>query len=247
MRQDTRKEVYTSSDRETAMSIKAWIARQTSNPSQYANAYASGLVELTRYLAASLVAFSGKQPARDAPVGTKAAFETFFDMEQAGFEPVEKDIASLVGPSVSGMAKESIFNSAYQDATAFLCLYSDNAARNSMRPQNADQFSRALRSSVTNLCAGQFGFQPEPRNAVATIEKVSPVFVCKKMLNVESFGKDDGLGTILNHLRLSPDRQTLYAFVVGSRKQSVGCASHFLSVIEEIDNNINRCARDLRW
>jgi hypothetical protein len=56
------------------------------------------------------------------------------------------------------------------------------------------------------------------------------------MLNVESFGSDDGLGVVLGQLRMSPDRQTQYGFVVGSGKQPLGCASHFVKVIAEIDD-----------
>jgi hypothetical protein len=86
-------------------------------------------------------------------------------MVSAGFEPITMDIASFGAPSIAEMANEGLLNSAYPSATAFLCLYSDNAARSNMRPENAARFSRALHSSVAKLAAARFGFHPEPHNA----------------------------------------------------------------------------------
>ncbi len=215
--------------------------------SVYARAYASGLEQRAGFLASSLVAFSGKQPASETAADSKLVFETHFEMELAGFESVRDDVVSLAAPSVSEMANESLFNSAYQVVVAFLCLYSANAAHKSMRPENAEEFSYALDFSIATMSAGRFGFHPEPRNVFEAIQELRPNFVCQKMLNMESIGRDDVLGTILNQLRISPDRQTRYAFVVGSRTLSLGCAAHFVQVIGEISDYIKRCAQEVGW
>ena len=64
---------------------------------------------------------------------------------------------------------------------------------------------------------------------------------------MESFGQDDGLGAILNQLSVSQDRLTRYAFVVGSKKQPLGCAPHLIKVIVEINDKVKRCAEDAGW
>ena len=43
------------------MGLKSWLARNTQTPADYAVAYTQGLEDLIRYLAASLVVFSGHQ------------------------------------------------------------------------------------------------------------------------------------------------------------------------------------------
>jgi hypothetical protein len=221
--------------------------RDPDSLSAYAHAYASGLEQRAGFLAASLVAFSGKQPASETAADSKVVFETHFEMELAGFESDTKDVCSLLAPSVSEMANESLFNLAYQVAVAFLCLYSADSAHKSMRPENAEEFSYALDFSVATMCAGRFGFHPEPRNVFEAIQELRPNFVCQKMLNMESIGRDDALGTILNQLRISPDRQTRYAFVVGSKTMSLSCAAHFVQVISEISGYIKRCAQEVGW
>lgn len=217
------------------------------SPSQYARIYASGLGDRAEFLASSLVAFSGKQPASETAADSEIVFENHFEMEVAGFEPVTEDICSLVAPSVSEMENESLFNSAYQVAVAFLCLYSADVAHKSMQPENAEEFSYALDFSIAAMSAGRFGFHPEPRNVFEAIQELRPNFVRHKMLDMESFGRGDVLGTILNQLSMSPDRQTRYAFVVGSRKQSLSCATHFVKVIDEISDYIKRCAQEVGW
>jgi hypothetical protein len=215
--------------------------------SQYAQTYASGLEERAGFLASSLVAFSGKQPASETVADSKTVFETHFEMELAGFESARDDIVTLVAPSVSEMANESLFNSAYQIVVAFLCLYSANVAHKSMRPENAEEFSYALDFSIATMSAGRFGFHPEPRNVFEAIQELRPNFVCQKMLNTESIGRGDVLGTILNQLKMSPDRQTRYAFVVGSKTVSLSCAAHFVQVVSEINDHIKRCAQEIGW
>ncbi len=221
--------------------------QESVSPSQYARMYASGLVHRAEVLASSLVAFSGQQPASEAAADSEVAFENHFEMELAGFEPVTKDICSLVAPRVSEMANESLFSSAYQISVAFLCLYSADVAHKSMQLENAEEFSYALDFAIATMSAGRFGLHPEPRNVFEAIQELRPKFVCHKMLNMESFGRDDGLGAILNHLRISADRRTRYAFVVGSRNQSLSCATHLVKVIGEISDNIKRCAQEVGW
>jgi hypothetical protein len=229
------------------MTVKGWLIRHTTSPSDYAHNYASGLEDLAEYLASSLVVFSGKRHTSETPVDSKLAFENHFDMESAGFDPVTKDIADLAAPSLSTMVNESLFNSAYQVAVAFLCLYSGDAAHRTMQPENAEQFSLALNSSVAKMSAGRFGLHPEPRNAFRTIRQLFSGLPCQRMLNMESFGQDDGLGAILNQLSVSQDRLTRYAFVVGSKKQPLGCAPQLIKVIVEINDKVKRCAEDAGW
>jgi hypothetical protein len=116
-----------------------------------------------------------------------------------------------------------------------------------MQPHNADQFSKRLHYAIANAVAGRFGFDPEPRAAFETIQQLVPIFVCKRILNEESFGTDDGLSNILSYLSRSPDGATRFAFVVGSKKQLLGCATSYLEVITDISKKIRQCAADMRW
>ena len=228
------------------MGIKSWIARRFSSPSQYAETFASAVPDLGEYLAASFVAFSGSQEWDERAAPKDVMFETHFDMEQAGFSPGCKDIAVLVAPGANETAGHPLFGLAYRHAISFICAYSDNVARGAMKPPNAEQFSRTIYSAVATRCAGHFGFEVEPRAALETITGLVPALVCKQMLNIQSFGTDDGLGNLLRHLNLSSGR-TRYAFVVGSQKQSLGCASAYLKVLTEITDGIERCAQEVGW
>lgn len=230
------------------MGIKAWLARNTQTPSDYAGVYTQGLEDLIKYLAASLVVFSGHQQVQEGDAHAQVAFEDHFELELAGFHPVSQDIADLMGePSPTKMQAEKLFPAAYQAATAFLSLYSDHTARKTMRPENAQLFVKSLHINVAKRSACQYGFDPEPRNAFTAIQTLIPTFLCERMLNQVSFGVDDGLGKILQHLSLSKDGKTRFAFVVGSQKQSVGCAALYLKVLLNISDNIKRCAEDLHW
>jgi hypothetical protein len=229
------------------MSIKTWLARNTSNPSQYADTYTSGLMELIEYLAASLVSFSGQQRTQEGDGRHQVVFQDYFEMEMSGFLAATTNVIALVEPNTTDMQGKELFGPAYRDAAAFLSLYSDNAARNNLKPENAEMFVKTLHTSVATRCAGKFGFDPEPRNAFMTLQQLIPTFICKRMLNEESYGIDDDLGNILQHLSLSADGQTWYAFVVGSKKQPVGCAASYLKVLNNITENVTRCAHDLQW
>src|SRR5712692_9495906 len=103
--------------KESPMGIKSWLARNTSNPSQYADTYTSGLMELIEYLAASLVAFSGQQPTKGGNDRHHVVFQDHFEMEMSGFLPATKDVTVLVEPSVTKMQEVGLFGSAYRDAT----------------------------------------------------------------------------------------------------------------------------------
>jgi len=59
------------------------------NPVEFAHAYISGLVELIEYVTASIVAFSGKRRLVSKTNMGETLFESHFDMEVAGFEPLE--------------------------------------------------------------------------------------------------------------------------------------------------------------
>lgn len=204
-------------------------------------------MELVGYLAASFVAFSGEQSVSGSSAPHEVVFEDHFEMEQSGFEPVTKEIAVLMAPDPSDMAKERLFFPACRVAVAFLGAYSENVALGSMKPDNAERFGKTLSSSLAKRCAGRFEFHPEPRNTFMAMQETIAGFRSDRALNEQSFGKGDGLGDVLNHLSLSPDGQTCYAFVVGSNTQPLGCAAPFLKVLTDITDNIRRCARELRW
>ena len=228
------------------MGLKAWITRNVSNPSQYADAYTSGLMDLTTYLAAAFVAFSGEQDA-DGRETHEVIFESHFDLEMAGFKGITKDILLLMEPDINAMARERLFIPACRDSAAFLCLYSENSAHREMEPQNAERFTNALYTSMAKRCAGRFGFHPEPRYTFDAIQQTIQTFRSDTVLNQESFGTNDALGKVLRHLSVSPDGRTFYAFVVGSKTQALGCAALYVKVLTDITDNIRRCARDLHW
>lgn len=142
---------------------------------------------------------------------------------------------------------EKLFPSAFRAVTAFLSLYSDHTARNVMRPENAEQFVKAMHITIAKRSAGKYGFDQEPRNTFAEIQTLIPAFLCSRMLNEASFGVDDGLEHILQRLSVSADGQTSYAFIVGSKKQTLGCTTAYLKVLGNINDNLQRCAIDLHW
>jgi len=82
------------------MGFKKWFIRFTTKPSDFARAYIDGLNELIEFLAASIVAFSGKRPFVSGTKIGKTLFESHFDMESVWFEPLEKDIKNLIAPNI---------------------------------------------------------------------------------------------------------------------------------------------------
>jgi len=116
-----------------------------------------------------------------------------------------------------------------------------------MKRENANQFSSSLYYFISERVAGQYGFSSNRKTAAKEINKLIPSFRCEMLLNMQSFGTGDGLGLLLKRLTLSKDGTTQYGFVVGSEKQTMGCAAAMVKVITEIDNSLRRCSIDLRW
>jgi hypothetical protein len=229
------------------MGLKSWLARTTQTPADYAVVYTKGLEELIDFLSASLVVFSGHQNLQEGDGPQQVVFEDSFEMVLSGYHLVTEDVTDLMEPSATKFQTEKLFPSAYRASTAFLSLYSDNAARKNMRPENAELFVKSLHINVAKRTAGHHGFDPEPRNSFTAIQTLIPTFLCTRMLNEASFGVEDGLGNILQDISLSTDGKTRYAFLVGSKKQSLGCAAPYLKVLMNVNDNIQRCAKDLRW
>jgi hypothetical protein len=233
------------------MGFKQWLARHTTKPSDFARAYTSGLVELIDHLTASLIAFSGKRAVlNETQKAERTVFETHFEMEMAGFAPFDKTIGGLIAPNIEEIKEivdSDFLNSSFRHTTAFLCLYSENAAHKYMKPENATLFSSALYYYVAECSAGRFGFSSDPRQVAKTINELLPLFRCERLLNRQSFGKDDVFGLLIKHISFSQGGSTQYGFVVGSEKQSLGCATAMLKVVLEIDDSLKRCAKDLHW
>jgi hypothetical protein len=227
------------------MGLKPWLARNTQTPEHYVIPFVMSLSHLIDYLAASLVVFSGEQPATPDLPSKQVAFENSFEMQLLGFKLVSNDPIEALSPDARKMQTERLFPAAYRAATAFLSLYSDNAARKNMRLENAEFFVEGLHIKVARENACQYGFDPEPRKTLEAIQALMPTFLCSRTLNEDSFGVDDGLGKILEHLSLSSDGKTRFAFVVGSQKQKLGCAVHYLKVLNEVNDKITRCAQEL--
>jgi hypothetical protein len=219
-----------------------------------------GLMEISDNLAASFVAFSGKKPVSGALATNDVTFETVFDMIHAGFEPsyglsAELSLTplgenekldevrnqydpALIDAIAIEMRKDQLFDPAFRDATAFLCFYMNEFSRQTMTPEDGDRFNNRLQSRIANLCAGQLGFDREPRKVFDKLQELIHLFVSCHWVNVQAIGKDDCLGKILNHLSLSQDGQTRYAFGVGSEKH-VGCVFLFLRAMRNTRNLLN--------
>jgi hypothetical protein len=230
------------------MSLKSWIARNTQTPAQFASVYASHLPELSEYLAASLVAFSGKLTVEDEKESVPFAFLDHFEIVLSGFKPVvPSDAAQFIEPSAGTMAKEELFPAAFRDSVAFLSLIVDNSVRKHMQPNNAEIFIKTFHVSVAKACAGKYRMPSEPREGFMMIQQLIPTFLCKRMLNVNAYGSEDGLGNLLKHLSVSGSGKTRYAFVAGSDKQRLSCAGPYLNVLMKISESIEACAKDMRW
>lgn len=233
------------------MGLKAWAAKKTSTPKDYAWAFASGLAETIDYLAASVVVFSGSRAASAViPRPTLRVFASHFDMESAGFEPLTKDVAVLLAPDLrqaGALADAEICQKAFKATAAFLCLLSENEARRYMKPQNASMFSNGLYAAVATCCAGRFGLHSEPREVWAEFHSLVPAFRCERIVNRDEFGRSDGLGALLLGLSASEDGRTEYGSVTGSRNQSLGCATALVKVLLEVNERLRCCAKDLDW
>ncbi len=233
------------------MGFKQWIARHTTQPSDFARSYASGLVELINHLTASLIAFSGKRAVLNETQKTeRTVFENSFEMETAGFVPFDKTIDGLIAPSldkIKATVEPDFLHNTFKNTTAFLCLASENAGHRYMKPKNAKLFSSAVYYFVAKHSAGRFGFSSDPSEVAWAINELLPSFRCNRLLNIESVGKDDGFGLLIDHISLSQDGSAQYGFVAGSKKQSFGCATVMVTSYAEIDDSLKRCAKDLNW
>jgi len=210
---------------------------------EYAEAYSSTLVELVEFLAASLVAHSGKRPA-SAPGSYRVAYENIMELVCAGFEPMNGGLVQSLAPSLSEMAREELFESAYRATAAFLCGVAGEAAGKTMKPNEAEEFAHVIHSAVARRCAGCFGFHMDPQNTFMAMQGLLRVlrFGREPLLNEESPGADDKLGKILNHLSVSPDGNTRYAFDVGSKKTACGVHYSVIRVLITIIKDLQRSA-----
>jgi hypothetical protein len=233
------------------MGFKQLLARHTTKPSDFARAYASGLFELIEHLTASLVAFSGKRTILDENQNVEmAVFENDFEMIKAGFDPFDMTIGGVISPNIEKIKQtvdSDFLHSTFKYTTAFLCLYSENAAHKYMKPENATLFSSALYYFVADCSAGKYGFSSDPRQVAKTINELLPLFRCERLLNMQSIGKGDSFGLLIKHILFSQGGSTQYGFVVGSEKQSLGCATAMLKVVLGIDDSLKRCAKDFNW
>jgi len=233
------------------MGFKQWLAKHTTKPSDFARTYASGLVELIDHLTASLVAFSGKKSILDENHNIEmSVFENHSEMIKAGFDPFDTAIGGLIAPNIEKIEQtvdSDFLHSTFKYTTAFLCLYSENAAHKHMKPENATLFSSALYCAIAERTAGRFGFISDPRQVAKTINELLPLFRCDRLLNKQTIGKDDVFGSLIKHISFLQGGSTQYGFVVGSEKQPLGCATAMLKVVIEIDDSLKRCAKDLNW
>jgi hypothetical protein len=230
------------------MGLKQWLVRHTRKPSDYAQAYTSGLVQWIEHLTASLVSFSGRR--ETVAKESKFAFVNFYEMEQAGFYPLSKDISILIAPNIEeikAIADNDLLCNVFQATTAFLYLYSTNAAFKYMKAENATLFSSALLKYVAESNKSRFGFGLHPRQVAIVMNDLIPLFHCEQILNINLFGNNDGVGLLINHLSLSKDGSIQYGFVIGSQKQKLGYASFMLETISEIDNYLMRATQDFHW
>ena len=229
------------------MGFRAWLARRTTTPANFAQAFTKGLIDLVEYVTASVVLFGGTRQTscKGAKVGL---FESSFDLEMAGFKGHEKDIAKLVAPSLEDLdADPHLLNATFRCTAAFLLLCTENAALRYFTPKHAAQFSLELYRSTAEHCAGRFGFDSNSQQVATVINEMLPSFRCDKLLNIECFGHEDGLGLLLDLINDCLDDSTECGFVVGSKKESMGCAAHVAKAASEIDKLLERCAHDLRW
>jgi hypothetical protein len=231
------------------MRLGQWLRRRTGPLDCFAQTHASGLVEVIEVLSASLVLFGGRRLTSSVAETDRTTFETHFEMEQAGFEPIEKDIAALTAPRIeeAQRAEPEFLRSAFRMASGFLCLYSQNCAHRYMKVDNAREFAHSLAASLCQRLAGRFGFNDDPQQVEKQIDDMFAQLCCDKFLDVEAFGRNDALGRLLNCLSLSANRKIQYGFMVGSMNQPIGCAAAVIRAAEAIDDSIKQCAQEMRW
>jgi hypothetical protein len=154
------------------MRLGQWLRRRTGTPACFAQTYASGLVEVIEALSASLVLFGGRRVTSSVAETARTTFETHFEMEQCGFEPIEKDITTQTAPRIeeAQRAEPELLRSAFRVASGFLCLYSLNCAHRYMKVDNAREFANSLVASLCQRLAGRFGFNNDPQQVAKQID-----------------------------------------------------------------------------
>jgi len=196
------------------------------------------VVEVSGYIAAALVAFSGSRHVTTADTG-QFAFEDPVAMLGAGFEPKEDILTRSLVPIASEFVTDELFPAAFRSAIAFICYYVYVVIRRKIKdPDN--RYSNQLQSCVAKLCAGKFGFSSEPATVFDTIQRLIPRFFEKPWINSTCAASDDCLGKILSDLSVEVGNSNRYGFVVGSQKQPIGCAAPFLQALMRLTDVFSR-------
>ncbi len=212
---------------------------EVSTPASFArNTYAPAAAQMVEYLSAAIVTCSGRKAA-GKEVAASVIFKTFFDMEQSGFDPILKGIASLMNPTIQEAQETApeLTAKTFQLVTAFVLLHSGNAAMGSMGREGGQQFCSALRQYIAESNVSRFGFENEP-SVVATklLEMAVPLNDENELLNRQAFGTNDSLGSLLSELSLVARSSFQYGFVVGAKEDSpVGLTSHYIAAIRTFD------------
>ena len=225
------------------LGLKTWLARHTSSPGKFAASYSSGVTERSAHLASVLAAFAGRKKAYSSQQEARP-FDTHFDMEQSGYEPVTKDIAELIG-GIDPDVNPKLFGRAFLTVSAFVLLHSQSCAYRHMHEDDARRFSVALLPAMLKHM-GPYVSGSTRTALESELREVLTHLPCTKLLNKESFGRGDCLGKILEQLSVSEDRSTAYAFVVGSAEQPLGCAKEYVELVQTVDESIRRCAHEIR-
>jgi len=166
-------------------------------------------------------------------------------MEKSGYASLTKDIADLTGGFDPGV-NPKLFSRAFLIVSAFVILHSQSCAYRHMREGNAHGFSVALLPAMLKHISRYISSSTRTE-LESELREVLTHLSCAKLLNKESFGRGDCLGKILEHLSVSADRSTAYAFVVGSAEQPLGCAKAYLELVQAVDESIRRCADEIGW
>ena len=226
------------------MGIKEWFGGRSSQTYlRYAAVYAPPIEELAAYLAAALVAFSGQESVTESTAVEELIFENPVRMLTHGFESNFGLSAALI--SVPQMSQHELFGNAYKQSVAIICRYITSMVRKKLRSEVADQFLYYLESAIAGVCAGRYGFPKDHDAASAVIQRLMPAYNCETMLNLDFPGSDDALGQLLRNLNRSDDGKVCYCFSVGSKNQPIGCGAPFIKVLNNVNENIGRCVREL--
>ena len=207
-------------------------------PERATNLDALEVVEVSGLIAAAIVAFSSEKKFTTSDK-TPFAFEDTVAMLQAGFVPREISLEARMVPSATQFGADDLFPAAFRSAVAFICFYVHNVVGRKIK-HSEDPYCNKLHSCVARLCAGRFGFPPNPATTFETIQLLIPPFFDKPWINVDSVGQNDCLAQILNDLSVSGGDSNRYGFVVGSKKQVLGCASPFMGILMRSEEVFSR-------